>query len=179
MWNKNDNTIPALICEGGAERAIIDLLLDNDKLLFSRDDLLSGDIIKERDAPTFQKKYLRMSLEKKIVLFRVLDSRRENFRLGVAYRDKVSVKNVITAPEIEMLYIISVGKYSDYMRVGGPSAIKPSDYCIKVLKAKRVKKPEFITQHFKSIDFLIDVLKEYKRLSCIRKGEYTITDLLK
>ena len=64
--------------------------------------------IKERDAPTFQKKYLRMSLEKKIVLFRVLDSRRENFRLGVAYRDKVSVKNVITAPEIEILSIISL-----------------------------------------------------------------------
>lgn len=30
----------ACICEGTAERVIIDLLLDNDRLIFSRDDLL-------------------------------------------------------------------------------------------------------------------------------------------
>ena len=30
----------ACICEGGAERAILDLLLDNYKLIFEREDLI-------------------------------------------------------------------------------------------------------------------------------------------
>ena len=36
----------ACICEGGAERAIMDLLLDNDKLLFGRDRLLDEELIR-------------------------------------------------------------------------------------------------------------------------------------
>lgn len=38
----------ACICEGGAETAILDLLLDQNKLIFSRDDLLEGEILKTR-----------------------------------------------------------------------------------------------------------------------------------
>ena len=46
MW---ENEIPACICEGGAERGILELLLDHDKLIFGWDDLLSGEIIRNRD----------------------------------------------------------------------------------------------------------------------------------
>ena len=38
----------ACICEGGAERTIIDLLLKNDKLIFTYDDLLDGEILRCR-----------------------------------------------------------------------------------------------------------------------------------
>lgn len=38
----------ACICEGGAERAILDLLLDYDKLIFSRKDLIEEEILKLR-----------------------------------------------------------------------------------------------------------------------------------
>lgn len=36
-------------------------------------------------------------------MIRILDSRREEFRLSKAYEQKIDVVNVITAPEIEML----------------------------------------------------------------------------
>ena len=36
-------------------------------------------------------------------MIRILDSRREEFRLSKAYEQKVDVVNVITAPEIEIL----------------------------------------------------------------------------
>lgn len=35
----------ACICEGAAEKAIMELLLDADKLTFTRDDLLDGELI--------------------------------------------------------------------------------------------------------------------------------------
>lgn len=35
----------ACICEGGAETAIMDLLLDQNKLIFSRDELLEGEMM--------------------------------------------------------------------------------------------------------------------------------------
>jgi len=43
----------------------------------------------------------------KISVIRILDSRRENFKLSKAYEHKVDVINVITAPEIEMLIIFN------------------------------------------------------------------------
>lgn len=40
----------ACICEGGAETAIMDLLLDQNKLIFSRDELLEGEILRIKKA---------------------------------------------------------------------------------------------------------------------------------
>lgn len=47
----------ACICEGNAEHAIMDLLLENDKLRFKEKDLLDGKIIRCRDGKTFEQKY--------------------------------------------------------------------------------------------------------------------------
>ena len=55
-----------------------------------------------------EEKYLRKGFLEKISVIRILDSRRENFKLSKAYEQKVDVINVITAPEIEMLIIDTV-----------------------------------------------------------------------
>ena len=49
-------------------------------------------------------------------MLRVLDSRREKFKISKAYEHKIDVINVITAPEIEMLIILNEGKYDAYKR---------------------------------------------------------------
>ena len=54
------------------------------------------------------------ALEDKISVIRILDSRRENFKISKAYEYMVDVINVITAPEIEMLIIFNEQKYSKY-----------------------------------------------------------------
>ena len=49
----------ACICEGSAENAIMDILLDNDLLIFTREEMLEEEVIRCRDGKRFEEKYLR------------------------------------------------------------------------------------------------------------------------
>lgn len=66
----------------------------------------------------FQRRYLRREYEQKILILRVIDSRREEFKLSKAYRCQVEVINVITAPEIEILITASKKQYDEYCKSG-------------------------------------------------------------
>ena len=165
----------ACICEGAAESAIIDLLVDNGRLLFSREDMLDEKVIRCRSAKTFEERYLRKAFSEKISVIRILDSRREDFKLSKAYQYKVDVINVVTAPEIEMLIILNEGRYKDYKKSGK----KPSDFCKMDLKMKEVKSYDFVKGYFNDVSILVDSIIEYRRISNIPKDEYTLSDLLK
>lgn len=104
----------ACICEGAAENAIMDILLDHNLLIFSREEMIEEEIIRCREGKKFEEKYLRKGFLDKISVIRILDSRRENFKLSKAYASKVDVINVITAPEIEMLIIFNEDKYKEF-----------------------------------------------------------------
>ncbi len=101
-----DSSLIACICEGGAETAIMDILLDNNLLIFKREQLITENVIPRTSARDFEKRYLRVEYGKKIIILRIIDSRSEEFRLSRAYKCQVEVIDVITAPEIEMLVII-------------------------------------------------------------------------
>ena len=49
----------ACICEGSAESAIMDILLDNDLLIFTREELLEEKVIRRRDGKRFEERHLR------------------------------------------------------------------------------------------------------------------------
>ena len=106
----------ACICEGNAESAIIDLLLDNNLLSFSRENMLENEVIRCRSGKQFEERYLRKQFDREITIIRILDSRKEKFKLSKAYEKKVKVINVVTAPEIEMLIIHSEKKYQEYQK---------------------------------------------------------------
>lgn len=165
----------ACICEGAAEQAIIELLLDADKLIFTYEDLLEGEVIRCRSARNFEKQYLRKGFNGKITVLRILDSRSENFTLSKAYAPKIDVINVITAPEIEMLVIFNEGKYTEFKK----SRKKPSDFCKIDLKYKDVKSEAFLKNYFSNIESLISSILEYKSISRIPNGEYALADILK
>jgi hypothetical protein len=165
----------ACICEGSAEQAVMDLLLEEDKLIFDSDKLLDGEIIRCRDGKTFESKYLRKGFKDKITVLRILDSRRENFKLSKAYAGKIDVINIITAPEIEMLIILNENKYENFKKSGE----KPSIFCKTKLKYKDVKSYEFVKNYFSNVDTLLECIKEYKRISKVKNAEYTLCDLLK
>jgi len=166
----------ACICEGNAEQAIMDLLLENNKLIFSSDMLLDDEIIRCRKASKFEKRYLRKVPNGAITVVRILDSRKESFKLSKPYRDKIKVVNVITAPEIEMLIIINEDKYDKFKNSKWK---KPSEYCKGELKYKSVKSYQFVYDYFSDIDKLMRSIKQYKQLSKIKKGEKTLFDLIK
>ena len=165
----------ACICEGTAEEVIVSKLLDADRLIFTRDNLLDGEIIRTRGAAAFEQRYLRKGFQGKITVLRVLDSRREKFKISKAYEHKIDVINVITAPEIEMLIILNEGKYDAYKR----SRKKPSDFCKEDLKMRSVKERAFVEKYFSDADCLIAAIQEYRRISNAPAGEYSLCDLLK
>ena len=128
----------ACICEGSAEEAIIDILVENDLLIFNREEMLEERVIRCRSAKRFEERYLRKGFDEQISVIRILDSRREEFRLSKAYEQKIDVVNVITAPEIEMLIIHAEGAYDQFKR----SEKKPSEFCKTNLRMHDVKSYE-------------------------------------
>ena len=165
----------ACICEGSAEQAIMENLLDNHLLIFNRNQMIDEEVLRCRDAKTFESRYLRKGFNEQVSVVRILDSRRENFKLGKAYEHKVDVINVITAPEIEMLIIFNEDKYKEYKKSGK----KPSDFCKQDLKMHDVKSYVFVKDYFSDADKLVKAIKKYVENSKIQKGEYTLLDLLK
>lgn len=165
----------ACICEGSAEEAIMDILLDNNLLIFSREEMLEEQIIRCREGKRFEERYLRKGFNGKISVIRILDSRRENFKLSKAYKDKVDVINVITAPEIEMLIIFTEGKYQDFKK----SKKKPSVFCKEDLKMSNVKSYDYVKDYFKDASVLVAAIKKYSEISKVPKDEWTLLDLLR
>lgn len=165
----------ACICEGAAEAAIIDILVDNELLIFSRSEMLDERVIRCRSAKRFEERYLRKGFDNQISVVRILDSRREEFRLSKAYAHKIDVVNVVTAPEIEMLIIHNEGVYERFKRSGK----KPSDFCKIDLRMHDVKSYDFVKAYFNDPEILVKAIKEYRRTANIPNGEYTLLDLLK
>lgn len=118
---------------------------------------------------------MRKGFDDQVSVIRILDSRREDFRLSKAYEHKVDVINVITAPEIEMLIIHSEGAYDKFKRSGK----KPSEFCKTDLRMHDVKSYDFVKDYFSNPQTLISAIKEYRRTANIPKGEYSLSDLLK
>ncbi len=164
----------ACICEGAAEQAVIELLLDSNKLIFRYDDMLENEVIRCGSAQKFEERYLRKGFTEKITILRILDSHRENFNLSRAYRGKIDVINIVTAPEIEMLMIYAEKKYAQYKRSGK----KPSIFCKEDLGYSNVKSTAFVKQYFQNIDVLIAAIREHKRVAAAQRDEYTLADLL-
>ena len=164
----------ALICEGAAENAIMDVLLDNELLIFKRNDLIEEEVIRSRDGKKFEERYLRKGFNDKISILRILDSRNENFKISKAYIGKVDVINIITAPEIEMLIIFNERKYKEFKK----SKKKPSTFCKEDLKMAKVKNYDFVKEYFKDPVILLNAIKMYHQISKPRKDEYSLIGLL-
>ncbi len=144
-------------------------------LIFSREEMVEEEVIRCRDGRKFEEKYLRKGFQDKISVIRILDSRRENFRISKAYAGKVDVINVVTAPEIEMLIIFNENKYKEFKKTGK----KPSSFCKEDLKMAEVKSYDFVKNYFDNPLVLVAAIKKYHEMSRVPKGEYTLLDLLR
>lgn len=164
----------ACICEGAAENAIMDILLDNDLLVFKRTDMLDDKVIRTRSGEIFEKRYLRKSYRNRISIIRILDSRREEFRISRAYIPLVDVINIITAPEIEMLIIHSEQVCESFKK----SRLKPSEYCVSKLHITNVKSYDFVRDYFDDTTKLLTSIFRYRQKANIPEGEHTLMDLL-
>lgn len=169
----------AIICEGSAEEAIIEILLENSLLVIKNDeDLLEDGPVKTRSAEAFCEKHLGRDFGGKVEIYRILDSRREKFNFNSKkaarlYEEKLIVHDIITAPEIEVLVIIAEEKYQKFLR----TKKKPSKFCKEDLKIKDVKSYDFVKAYFQDYTILLNAIKTYRRLKG-SKDEETLYDLL-
>lgn len=171
-------TLNAILCEGASEQAILEILLENDVLTIKKESLLEEKVFRERSAESFFKKHMRVDFEEKITIYRILDSKNENFKISnkikKGFKGKYEVVDIITSPEIEMLVIISKERFTDYLKV--KSKVKPSEYCKQSLKLRKIKEYDYIRDHFSDVDHLINVIKQYHSLK--DNDSKTLYDLL-
>lgn len=159
----------ACLCEGAFEKAIIELLLDNDRLIFSREDLLEGEPLRCRSASNFQKNYLNKYTVEKVRVYRIIDSEKEKFKITGPYQKRIEIVNIITAPEIEMLIIHAENKYDDYSK----NKMKPSEYVKVHLKIRDVKRYDFVTRYFSDVEKLIHAIEQHHQNTKKKKLRYS------
>lgn len=167
------------ICEGRAEEEVINWLLDEEKLLFKRSDLVGKNrykITRIRKAKKIESEILNFDFDKPVVIFRILDSKNEKFEFGKLYKERYSVINYITNPEIEILMITIRGDLHKYTTKH--SKQKPSEYAKTQYRIKNIKQSGVFYDFFDGeIDLLLESLEEHK--SKKGKDHLTIFDLLK
>ena len=80
-----------------------------------------------------------------------------------------------TCNVVVIIGIFNEDKYKEFKKSGK----KPSDFCKEDLKMTGVKAYSFVRNYFSDPAVLLDAIKKYHEMSKLRKGEYTLLDLLK
>jgi hypothetical protein len=126
--NKLNITGSNILCiyEGNAEKEILEMLLDADKLSFTRDDLINTELVRRASGKHIAERYLNYESKRPVVIIRVIDSRKEKFILPKPYSEMYTVLyDCYTRPEIEILLIILHDELDAFHKTG----LKPSAYC--------------------------------------------------
>lgn len=172
-----------MMCEGRNEKAIMNLLLDANKLKITRDDLieLTPFNVRQLSNPTIIS--MLKNYNKEVAILRVGDSQRDKLIIPNELKDIVSPNRIYkycTLPEIEILLIINEGLYNEFLK----SNDKPKEFAKKHIvynKTKYNQLSEFFVDYYvgKRIHNLIDNLKKYKHLKKHNKNDLYLVDLLK
>lgn len=174
-----------IMCEGNNELAIIDILLDNDLLAVTRDELI--------DMRAFHARQLRDPLVSTALgiylgefrLWRIGDKQNDRLKSSDVskYKDRlVEIKRYCTLPELEILLIISEGKWNEYKKTA--SRITPKEFAkanVLLGKTRYNNRSEFYHAYYdRAPDKLVDAIIEYKRIHKTHdKDQLYLADLLK
>lgn len=172
-----------LMCEGANELEIINILLENNKLKLNRDDLLglvpyhARQLDKCMQIQTVWKMYTD-----KAIIYRIGDKLSDVLRVPKDFKKwLVCVEKYCTLPELEILLIISEGKYQDYIK--NKSQIRAKEYAKKNICYNRKwydNSSSFYREYYKNPDKLISAINEYYRLhKSHKKDEGYLAELLK
>lgn len=163
------------ICEGTAEEVIINRLLDENCLIFNREQMIGKAPTRIRQASKIEMNFLNRDFDgKEVTILRIIDSRNEKFRLGKLYRDRFPVYNILTTPEIEMLMVWGEGLYDEFRK----SKKKPSDFIASVHARKEIKSKAYLEKYYFDVEYLIHAIETYHQ-DAAHRGEYGLYHLLK
>lgn len=175
-----------LMCEGVNEEVILNILLDNDLLVFTRNDLIGLRVyaIRQLGHPVIRSELKHYGSPVKV------------YRVGDKQNDKLSIPNDLkrivsrndiykycTKPEFEMLLILSEGLEKEYEKV--KSKMSPKSFAksnIRMNGRKYDQSSEFIKLYYGgcNVNSLIESIKKYKKYKKQHeKDELYLADLLK
>lgn len=192
---KLNETIIAVVVEGGAEAAILNILIDHGLLFFDRSQMFNREVLCERSATKIENKLKGFSFgSQKVSILRILDSKSEKYTpgsWGKAYlkdeQGELRVFEIITSPEIEMLFVHAEGAYREYLsfvekRHRKSNSDKPSIFCKEELftdsKNRYSKSRSFAERYFQNPDRLVNAILDYHRKNG-DKDHLDLSDLLK
>ena len=174
-----------IMCEGSNELEIINILLENDALIFTEDDLLGLTAYHARQIKKNAQVRLALNIypENDVVVMRIGDKQTDRLEIPSDYKSKIiAVEKYCTMPEIEMLLIISEGLIKEFEKV--KSKIVPKDFAKQHIRYNR-KRYDNSTKFYKDYfgdnpERLVNAIKEYKRINgSHKKDELYLADLLK
>src|SRR5574344_1876224 len=125
-----------IMCEGPNEKAIVDMLIDSNKLIVNRNDLLNREVFFARQIDSSPN--IKIALEtynKKVVLWRIGDKLSEKIRKINKYQKYIEtdkIKKFCTKPELEILLIINFKLIKEYNKE--KSKTMPKEYSKKNIK---------------------------------------------
>ena len=157
-----------IMCEGPNEKAIIDILLANDCLVFSQDDLLGLTPFHARQIATSTQVRAELNMYPgKVDIYRVGDKQSDKLYIPKDYKDKIAdVRKYCTKPELEMLLIITEGLDKDYEKV--KSDISPKEFAkmhIRIGKRRYDNSSKFYQDYFgNNVASLVSAIKKYQRI---------------
>lgn len=172
-----------IMCEGPNELKIINLLLDNNKLQFTRDDLLDMRPFHARQLTSPQLTPALNAYHGDLVIYRIGDTLNDSLKIPKDLSPTIiRSEKYCTKPEIEMLLIIAENLAQDYAKI--KSKMRPKDYCKKSVlhNGKHYdNSTAFFDKYFGSnIDALVSAITEYHRTHKKHKAnEKYLYDLLK
>lgn len=172
-----------LMCEGKNEETLIELLLDNNKLRITRDDLIGR---KSFNVRNIKNPFIKSELKrynKEVIIYRIGDKQNDKLSIPNDLKYIIKENNIYkycTKPEMEILLIINEGLISSFNK----SKKTPKTFAkenIKFNKERYNQSSEFLREYYggKRVDLLVKNLKEYKKFKNHAKDELYLADLLK
>lgn len=173
-----------IMCEGPNELKIINILLENQKLKFTSDDLLGLVPYHARQIKSSAAVKAALNLyPDEVHVLRIGDGQNEKLEIPSAYKDKITlVEKYCTKPKLEMLLIISEDLADEYEKV--KSKTKPKTFAkanIRCGKRRYDNSTAFYEEYFgQNCEKLVAAIKAYKQHNgSHKKDEHYLAELLK
>ena len=118
-----------IMCEGPNELKVMNILLENDALIFTEDDLLGLTAYHARQikSSTQVRTALNLYPGNDVLVMRVGDKQTDKLTIPTDSKEKITgIEKYCTMPELEMLLIISEGLVKEYEKV--KSRTGPKDF---------------------------------------------------
>ena len=174
-----------IMCEGPNEKAIIDILLANDCLSFSQDDLLGLTPFHARQITGSGQVRAELNLfPGQVDVYRIGDKQSDRLVIPRDYRGKIcEVRKYCTKPELEMLLIIAEGLEKEFDKVKSKITAKEfAKRTIKLDKKHYDNSSSFYRDYFSGrVDLLVGSIRKYQKIKgkSHAKGELCLSELLK